>query len=250
MTTSPLIILARNNHRHGSRLRIVSTRYSVRCRRVCHRVLLHRLCSQIGRPRILSQQCSCLCLEVSRRKRLRSNQSKAKGGVLIDADNKALESITMSNVLIYWGVHPSHYELRMRAELRITIFKTFASDMLVRVPYLSGGRRQKFCQVTFVTHCIHIRSYLLIIYSYVAPIEFTIFIIAQFVSQSQCFYVLFIFIFTFSSNSLLAGAISGGITEVGLIASGPGACNDNKFMAMVIEPGETNLAHAYVTSQA
>ena len=34
---------------------------------------------------------------------------------------------------------------------------------------------------------------------------------------------------------------------MGLIASGPGACNDNKFMAMAIEPPETNLAHIYVT---
>jgi hypothetical protein len=45
----------------------------------------------------------------------------------------------------------------------------------------------------------------------------------------------------------LAGAISGGITEVGIVAQGPGACNDNKFMAMVIEPPETSLAHVYVT---
>jgi hypothetical protein len=44
----------------------------------------------------------------------------------------------------------------------------------------------------------------------------------------------------------LAGAISGGITEVGIVAQGPGACNDNKFTAMVIEPPETNLAHVYV----
>jgi hypothetical protein len=34
---------------------------------------------------------------------------------------------------------------------------------------------------------------------------------------------------------------------VGIVAQGPGACNDNKFMAMVIEPPETNLAHIYVT---
>jgi len=45
----------------------------------------------------------------------------------------------------------------------------------------------------------------------------------------------------------LAGAVTGGITEVGLIASGPGACNDNKFIAMAVEPPDTNLAHIYVT---
>lgn len=51
----------------------------------------------------------------------------------------------------------------------------------------------------------------------------------------------------FSSNSFLGGAVTGGITEVGIYASGPGPCNDNKFMAMAIEPPETNLAHIYVT---
>ena len=37
------------------------------------------------------------------------------------------------------------------------------------------------------------------------------------------------------------------MTEVALIAQGPGPCNDNKFIATSIEPPETNLAHVYVT---
>lgn len=49
-----------------------------------------------------------------------------------------------------------------------------------------------------------------------------------------------------SSNSFLAGAISGGITTSCVMALGPGACNDNKFLSMVIEPYETELAHIYV----
>jgi hypothetical protein len=37
---------------------------------------------------------------------------KAAGGVLIDADNKGLESITMSNVLIYWFMEGASLTLR------------------------------------------------------------------------------------------------------------------------------------------
>ena len=51
----------------------------------------------------------------------------------------------------------------------------------------------------------------------------------------------------FSANSFLAGAITGGVTEVALIASGPGPCNSNTFIATAIEPPDTNLAHVYVT---
>lgn len=53
--------------------------------------------------------------------------------------------------------------------------------------------------------------------------------------------------YCYSSNSFLAGAITGGVTEVALIAQGPGPCNDNKFIGTAIEPPETNLAHVYVT---
>jgi len=52
-----------------------------------------------------------------------------------------------------------------------------------------------------------------------------------------------------NSNSFIAGAISGGITDAGIYAQGPGDCNDNKFIAMVIEPSHTNLAHVYVTGK-
>mmetsp|Transcript_21663 Transcript_21663/g.33966 ORF Transcript_21663/g.33966 Transcript_21663/m.33966 type:complete len:320 (+) Transcript_21663:85-1044(+) len=42
-----------------------------------------------------------------------------------------------------------------------------------------------------------------------------------------------------NSNSFLAGGMSGGGFEVGVIAEGPGACNDNKFYGMFIEPPDT-----------
>ena len=51
-----------------------------------------------------------------------------------------------------------------------------------------------------------------------------------------------------SSNSFLGGAITGGVEEVGVRAEDfGGACNDNKFYGMAIEPPKTNLAHVYVT---
>jgi hypothetical protein len=42
------------------------------------------------------------------------DQIKAAGGVLIDADKKGLESITMSNVLIYWFMGGTSLTLRAR----------------------------------------------------------------------------------------------------------------------------------------
>ncbi|GFH44583.1 hypothetical protein CTEN210_01057 [Chaetoceros tenuissimus] len=50
-----------------------------------------------------------------------------------------------------------------------------------------------------------------------------------------------------NSNAFHDGAISGGITDIAVHASGPGACNDNLFAGMVIEPPSTNIAHVYVT---
>mmetsp|Transcript_24924 Transcript_24924/g.49813 ORF Transcript_24924/g.49813 Transcript_24924/m.49813 type:complete len:667 (+) Transcript_24924:61-2061(+) len=50
-----------------------------------------------------------------------------------------------------------------------------------------------------------------------------------------------------NSNSFLAGGMSGGGFEVGVIAQGPGACNDNKFYGMFIEPPDTTLTHVYVS---
>jgi len=50
-----------------------------------------------------------------------------------------------------------------------------------------------------------------------------------------------------NSNSFIAGGMSGGGFEVGVIAQGPGACNDNKFYGMFIEPPDTDLTHVYVS---
>ena len=50
-----------------------------------------------------------------------------------------------------------------------------------------------------------------------------------------------------NSNSFLAGGISGGDFDYGLIAEGPGACNDNKFYGMFIEPPDSDVTHVYVS---
>jgi len=50
-----------------------------------------------------------------------------------------------------------------------------------------------------------------------------------------------------NSNTFLNGAISGGITEVGVLATGPGSCNDNQFNSMVIEPPTTSIAHVHIS---
>ena len=50
-----------------------------------------------------------------------------------------------------------------------------------------------------------------------------------------------------NSNSFHDGAISGGITDVAVLVNGPGACNDNKFQGMVIEPPETSITHVHVS---
>lgn len=49
-----------------------------------------------------------------------------------------------------------------------------------------------------------------------------------------------------SSNSFMVGIISGRVPEAEIICIGP-AANGNKFIAMSIQPGYTNLAHIYVT---
>lgn len=124
------------------------------------------------------------------------DQMKAAGGILIDADGKLLESITMSNVLIYWFMGGTSLTLRARNSGGVA-YNNFQN---VRVRHAYKGISLEAEEGSFV-----------------------------------------------NSNSFLAGAVTGGITEVGLIASGPGPCNDNKFMAMSIESSETNLAHVYVT---
>jgi len=50
-----------------------------------------------------------------------------------------------------------------------------------------------------------------------------------------------------NSNSFHDGAISGGITDAAVMATGPGACNGNTINGMVIEPPSTSLAHVYVS---
>ena len=49
-----------------------------------------------------------------------------------------------------------------------------------------------------------------------------------------------------NSNNFHDGAISGEMTEYAVLAEGPGACNDNKFTGMVIEPPSTNITHVLV----
>lgn len=50
-----------------------------------------------------------------------------------------------------------------------------------------------------------------------------------------------------NSNAFHDGAISGGITDIAVLANGPGACNDNQFNGMVIEPPKTSITHVYVS---
>lgn len=50
-----------------------------------------------------------------------------------------------------------------------------------------------------------------------------------------------------NTNSFLGGGISGGGFGTGIYAEGPGACNDNKFYGMFIEPPDTTNTHVYVT---
>ena len=50
-----------------------------------------------------------------------------------------------------------------------------------------------------------------------------------------------------STNTFLAGAISGGAFDYGIHAEGPGDCNDNKFYGMSIGMYDSEVAHVYVT---
>mmetsp|Transcript_35839 Transcript_35839/g.39910 ORF Transcript_35839/g.39910 Transcript_35839/m.39910 type:complete len:672 (-) Transcript_35839:102-2117(-) len=121
---------------------------------------------------------------------------KAKGGVLLNGDGKLIESVTMSNVLIYWFMGGTSLTLRARNHGGVA-YNNFQN---IRVRHAHRGISLEAEAGSFV-----------------------------------------------NSNSFLAGAVTGGITEVGLFATGPGACNDNKFMGMAIEPPHTTLAHVYVT---
>jgi len=48
------------------------------------------------------------------------------------------------------------------------------------------------------------------------------------------------------ANHFRGGAISGTVEEAAVIAEGPGACNDNLFEGMSIEPGKTKRGHVIV----
>lgn len=126
------------------------------------------------------------------------DQMKAKGGVLIDANGRLLESITMSNVLIYWFMGQNSTSLTLRARNKGGL--AYNNFQNVRVRHAFKGISLEAEDGSFV-----------------------------------------------NNNSFLAGAVTGGITKVGLIASGPGACNNNMFIGTAIESKETNLAHVYVT---
>lgn len=120
---------------------------------------------------------------------------QAAGGVLIEADSQLIESVTMSNVLLYFFLGGTALTLRGQNEGGIA----YSSFSNVRIRHAKTG--------------IHLMAE-----------------VGSFVN----------------SNQFYGGAISGTIDEAGVHAQGDGACNDNKFYGMVIEPPETSMAHVYV----
>ena len=122
---------------------------------------------------------------------------KAAGGIKIQADNRLVESVTMSNVLIYWFMGGTALTLEARNAGGIG----YASFKDMRIRHAKVG--------------IHM------------------------VAVNEDSFV--------NSNVFHDGAISGAITDVGILASGPGACNDNQFQSMVIEPPSTSIAHVHVS---
>eukprot|EP00591_Stephanopyxis_turris_P011510 CAMPEP_0195530000 /NCGR_PEP_ID=MMETSP0794_2-20130614/32698_1 /TAXON_ID=515487 /ORGANISM="Stephanopyxis turris, Strain CCMP 815" /LENGTH=657 /DNA_ID=CAMNT_0040661395 /DNA_START=68 /DNA_END=2041 /DNA_ORIENTATION=+ len=121
---------------------------------------------------------------------------KAAGGVLIEADKKLVESVTISNVFLYWFMGGTSLTLEAKNQGGIA----YSNFQNIRVRHSKVGIKITADANSFV-----------------------------------------------NSNSFLGGAVSGDIENVGVLAEGPGACNDNKFYGMVIEPPHTNLAHVYVT---
>ena len=122
---------------------------------------------------------------------------KAAGGIKIQADNRLVESVTMSDVLIYWFMGGTALTLEARNAGGIG----YASFKDMRIRHAKVG--------------IHM------------------------VAVDEDSFV--------NSNTFHDGVISGGITDVGVLATGPGACNDNQFQSMVIEPPSTSVAHVHVS---
>jgi len=121
---------------------------------------------------------------------------KAKGGIIVLAAKRLVESVTMRNILIYWFMGGTALTLEAKNAGGIA----YASMENIRVRHAKQGILLTAEEGSFV-----------------------------------------------NSNAFHGGAISGGITDVGILATGPGACNDNQFQAMVIEPSRTNIAHVYVS---
>lgn len=107
------------------------------------------------------------------------------GGIIVDADGAGVESVVLSNLLIYHFMGGPALHLRAQNSGGIA-YNNFQN---IRVRHAKEGILLNAEDGSFV-----------------------------------------------NSNSFLGGAISGGITDIALHAEGPGACNDNKFYGMVIEP--------------
>ena len=123
------------------------------------------------------------------------DQTQAAGGVLMEANSRGLESVSMDKVLLYFFMGGTALTLRGINEGGIA----YASFRDLRVRHAKQG--------------IHLQA------------DSTSFV---------------------NSNQFFGGAISGGITDVAVLAEGPGACNDNKFYGMVIEPPVTSITHVHV----
>jgi len=123
---------------------------------------------------------------------------QAAGGVLVDADGHGIESVVVSNILIYYFTGGRALSLVARNEGGIA----YGNFQNVRIRHAKTG-------------------------IYLAAEE------GSFVN----------------TNSFVGGAISGGgaVCDSCLYAEGPGACNDNKFYGMSMEPSDSDLTHVYVT---
>lgn len=123
--------------------------------------------------------------------------TEGKGGIIIQAKSKLVESISLRNLLIYQFM--SGTSIKMIALNKGGI--AFSSFENIRVRHAKIG--------------VHIIA-----------------------ADEESFV---------NSNSFHDGAITGGITEVAVKVEGPGACNDNQFNGVAIEPPSTSLAHVYVS---
>jgi hypothetical protein len=123
---------------------------------------------------------------------------KGAGGVIVSANKRLVESVTMRNVLIYYFMGGTALTLEATNAGGIG----YASMENIRIRHAKVGIHLSADETSFV-----------------------------------------------NSNAFHDGAISGGITDLGILATGPGACNDNQFHGMVIEPPSTSIAHVYVSGR-